>query len=120
MIHFFNDETLEFQEFRTLAIFDSEGRNAKDLALRKISVPACCISLPNAGFEKTTEQAMAEYRKHRKGYYSILEPKIINMWLDIYLGWCNVYFLAEINDHIVVSEKIDIQALLPEAYSLCG
>ena len=119
MIHYHKDETLEFQRFRTLAIFDSEGQNAKDLALRKISVPACCISLPNPAFEETTEQAIAEYRKHRKGYYCILEPKIITMWLDIYLGWCNVYFLAEINDHIVVSNKIDIQALLPEAYSFC-
>ena len=58
MIHFHKDETLEFQEFRTLAIFDSEGRNAKDLALRKISIPACCISLPNSDFEETTEQAI--------------------------------------------------------------
>ena len=120
MIHFHKDETLEFKEFRTLAIFDSEGRNAKDLALRKISIPACCISLPNSDFEETTEQAIEEYRKHRKGYYSILEPEIITMWLDIYLGWCNVYFLAKINDDIVVSKKIDIQALLPEAYSFCA
>lgn len=120
LIHFFSDEILEFQDFRTLAIFNSEGQNAKDLALRKISLPACCISLPNTRFEKTTEQAIAEYRKHRKGYYSIVEPKIITMWLDSYLCWYKVYLLAEINDRIVVSEKINIEAILPEEYHLCA